>query len=154
MMPKDTTPILKHQEDVDLEAGDVFPHLLVLRPRPAAPGHHHKKAATKSTPDNAFRVRMVCLITIASLALVTIVLISEQLISRHLGLNQRFVEDHVVLEVQMPEEPHFRVSNHQLDIQIPSQLVGVQMPSELDVQMSELDVQMHEQFPVEEGNFN
>jgi len=139
MMAKDTTPILKHQEDVDLEAGDVFPHLLVLRPRPVS--HHYKKKSSKEagTPDLAFRLRMICLITIASLALVTIVMISEQLISRHLGLNQRFVEDHVVLEVEMPGD--------QLSFQPPA--LDVQMP-DLDVQMSEFDVVRHEQFPTEE----
>jgi len=139
MMAKDTTPILKHQEDVDLEAGDVFPHLLVLRPRPVS--HQYKKKSSKEagTPDLAFRLRMICLITIASLALVTIVMISEQLISRHLGLNQRFVEDHVVLEVEMPGD--------QLGFQPPA--LDVQMP-DLDVQMSEFDVVRHEQFPTEE----
>jgi len=137
-MTKDTTPILKHQEDVDLEAGDVFPHLLILRPRPVPNQYKKKSSKEPGTPDLAFRLRMICLITIASLALVTIVLISEQLISRHLGLNQRFVEDHVVLEVEMPDEPHFQPP-----------VLDVQMP-DLDVHMSEFDVVRHEEFPTEE----
>lgn len=147
MMAKDTTPILKHQEDVDLEAGDVFPHLLVLRPRPVS--HQYKKKSSKEagTPDLAFRLRMICLITIASLALVTIVMISEQLISRHLGLNQRFVEDHVVLEVEMPGD-QLDFQPPVLDVQVPD--LDVQMP-DLDVHMSEFDVVRHEKFPTEEG---
>lgn len=138
MMAKDTTPILKHQEDVDLEAGDVFPHLLILRPRPVPYQQKKKSSKGSGVPDIAFRLRMFCLITIASLALVTIVMISEQLISRHLGWNQRLVEDHVVLEVEMPGEPDFHLPA--LDVQLP----------DFDVHMSEIDIQMHEEFPSQE----
>ena len=141
-MAKDTTPILKHQEDVDLGAGDVFPHLLVLRPRPLQVPVSQKRTDKKSPTDAAFRLRMIFLITIASLALATIVLISSQLISRHLGLSQRFVEDHVVLEVEMLAATGLDNSGMPLD---------VELPSDLDVAMSEIDVQMHEQFPVQQG---
>jgi len=149
MMAKDTTPILKHHEDVDLEAGDVFPHLLVLRPRPLQVPVSHKRTDKKSpTTDTAFRLRMVFLIAIASLALATIVLISSQLISRHLGLSQRFVEDHVVLEVEMPgaSATDFLQSVDNSG----GMPLDVQLPSDLDVAMSEIDVQMHEQFPVQQ----
>jgi len=150
MMAKDTTPILKHQEDVDLEAGDVFPHLLVLRPRPLV-SVSHKRTDKKSPTDTAFRLRMVFLITIASLALATIVLISSQLISRHLGLSQRFVEDHVVLEVEMPGAPATTIGQSFLQsVEHSGMPLDVELPSDLDVAMSEIDVQMHEQFPVQQ----
>jgi len=147
MTPKDTTPILRHHEDVDLEAGDVFPHLLVLRPRSV-----HKKTANGSAqPDSTFRLRMVCLVTIASLALMTIVLISQQLISRHLG-NQRLVEDHVILEVEMPDQPHMiqeDAFNHQVNVDL-SQFGEVFPPHDEDYHATRLEVEVGHGIPGEQ----
>eukprot|EP00088_Acartia_fossae_P008699 TRINITY_DN14173_c0_g1_i2.p1 TRINITY_DN14173_c0_g1~~TRINITY_DN14173_c0_g1_i2.p1 ORF type:complete len:311 (-),score=112.52 TRINITY_DN14173_c0_g1_i2:343-1275(-) len=169
MSSKDTTPILnqQHQEDVDLEAGDVFPHLLVVpRPRPSPHHHHNASAAFPSyiaaskagrkdggsgdrAPDMAFRLRMVALITIASLALLTIVLISEQLISRHLAttssgaIGGQILEDHVILEVEMPPNPPV------------TELKGftedfLEGAGREDGSKAGFDVQMHEEFPSQE----
>ena len=168
MSSKDTTPILKqqHQEDVDLEAGDVFPHLLVV-PRPRPSPHHHasafpsyiaaskagggrKDGAGDRAPDMAFRLRMVALITIASLALLTIVLISEQLISRHLtttssgAIGGQILEDHVILEVEMPPNPPVpELKGFTEDF-----LEGA---GREDGRKAGFDVQMHEEFPSQEG---
>jgi len=147
MTPKDTTPILRHHEDVDLEAGDVFPHLLVLRPRSV----HKKTANGNAQPDSTFRLRMVCLVTIASLALMTIVLISQQLISRHLG-NQRLVEDHVILEVEMPDQPHMiqeDAFNHQVNVDL-SQFGEVFPPHDEDYHATRLEVEVGHGIPGEQ----
>ena len=84
---KDTSNLL----EADIEAQQ--PQLLVLRPATEAAQPHHPDRV-----DSSFRLRLMFLVGVASLALVTIVAISQQLIVRHLA-NQ---SEQVVLRLDIP----------------------------------------------------
>ena len=62
---------------------------------PVRPNHSHK-------PESNLNWKLVFLLTIASAALVSIVVISQQLILRHMVANQEMMEP-VTLELNIPE---------------------------------------------------
>ena len=85
---RDTSNLL----EADIEAQQ--PQMLVLRPAAVAEAGPPRPGA-----DSSFRLRLMFLIGVASLALVTIVVISQQLIVRHLAGRG---EQAVVLRLDIP----------------------------------------------------
>ena len=99
---KDTSVLL---ESCDLEAGPQPPtQLLVFRPR---------RALAHPTPVEAgFRLRLVFLLAIASLSLVSIVVISQQLIVRHLAESQ----GELVIQLDIPNQINTGTKHFQTDL--------------------------------------
>ena len=85
MFTKDTTILISSAEDM-AEADQV----LVLHPQRRPP---------TASPSN-LRLRLMFLVGVASLALICIVLISQQLIVRHMHQQPA----HLVLEVNLPQQ--------------------------------------------------
>jgi len=103
---KDTTLLL---ESCDLEAGPQ-PHstpLLIFRPRRPLP---------MSSVDTGFRLRLVVLLAIASISLVSIVVISQQLIVRHLSEQAEAGELVLQLDIQEKDTVVEMIDIKQLDV--------------------------------------
>jgi len=117
-MPEDLLTAQEDEEEVTTSCTPP-PTVLVVQPPPARRHTNSKTTELHVTPllhnDGAFKLRLMFLIAVASLALVTIVVISQQLILRHISASQDVrshhhhsdhfagAEDGMLLRVELPD---------------------------------------------------